>query len=374
MAPTSAAITVLLMFLLPRHLVAIPHHFIMKVAPECGPNVKSVAKINIVTDLHITGFARCKDGKKYEFRSSNRVNHFLEVSYAGSGCVFFKMDSSNVYTVPIFIQWGSPASPLQTSEEQYQVTCTFDKNGESKSGSKIITDALLAPREIQTNLGPLAKSGYTLDMTNVLGNALPSTVDIGRMVKLTAKSDGRGGESGLRALSCDVVGVKTNKRYSILRAGCGDGMIFNKTAGFTTKGLTSISPYFATFNLFQDEEVFFDCNFTLCRKACDGSSCATVRRKRSMDNDLSGESINGIASNTVNVNAYDDELVGILDPNEPSPCRSSGLWKVLVTIHWEYVMLSLSLTITFLIVILVVKSISTRSVVKEPDMKPTLHM
>ncbi|XP_067665841.1 vitelline envelope sperm lysin receptor-like [Haliotis asinina] len=372
MAPTSAAITVLLMFLLPCHLVAIPHKFILKVAPECGPSVNSVAKINIITDLYITGFARCKDGKKYEFRSSNKVNHILEVSYAGSGCVFFKMDSSHVYTVPIFIQWGSPASPLQTSEEQYQVTCTFDKNGESKSDFKIITDALLAPREIQTNLGPLAKSGYTLDMTNVLGNALPSTVDIGRMVKLTAKSDGRSGESGLRALSCDVVGVKTTKRYAILRAGCGDGMIFNKSAGFTTKGLTSISPYFATFNLFQDEEVFFDCNFTLCRKACDGSSCATVRRKRSIDSDLSEERITGIASNTVSVD--DDEHMGILDTDGRSPRRSSGLWKILVAIHWEYVMLSLSLTITFLVVILVVRSISTRSVVKKPDMKPTLHM
>lgn len=30
---------------------------------------------------------------------------------------------------------------------------------------------------------------------------------------------GRDGESGLRALSCDVVGVKTTKRYAILKAG-----------------------------------------------------------------------------------------------------------------------------------------------------------
>nr|UNY67748.1 VEZP21 [Haliotis tuberculata] len=362
------------MLLLPCHVVAVPHKFILKVAPECGPTVKSVAKINVITDLFITGFARCKDGKNYKFSTTDNVNHLLEVSYAGSGCVFFKMDSSNVYTVPIFIQYGSPTGPVQTSEEQYQVTCTFDKNGQSKSGFKVVSDALLAPREIQTNLGPSSKSGYSLDMTDVLGNALPNTVDIGRMVKLTAKSDGRGGESGLRALSCDVVGVKTTKRYAILRAGCGDGMIFKKTAGFTTKGLTSVSPYFATFNLFQDEEVFFDCNFTLCRKACDGSSCATARRKRSMDIDLSGERIDGIASNFVNVAADDDELEGVLDPDEPSPNTGSGLWGFLVAIHWEFVMLSLSLTITFLGIILVVKSISARPVLKEPDMKPTLHM
>nr|ACX37431.1 vitelline envelope zona pellucida domain protein 21 [Haliotis rufescens] len=373
MAPTAAAITVLPLFLFPCLLVAIPHKFILKVHPECGPNVKSVAKVKIVTDLHLTGFARCKDGKNYYFQTFNYVNHELNVSYTGTGCVFFKMGTSSVFTVPIFIQWGSPDSPLQTSEEQYQITCTFDKNGESKSEFKIITEALLAPREIQTNLGPLAKSGYTLEMTDVLGNELPSTVDIGRMVKITAKSDGRDGESGLRALSCDVVGVKTTKRYAILKAGCGDGIIFDQKAGFTTKGLTSVSPFFASFNLFKDEELFFDCNFTLCKKACDGSSCATARRKRSMDNDLSGERVENIASNAVNVEMDDSvvKLTEIPGPAErPSP-TGDLYWRVLATMHWEYAMLSLSLTITFLVVILVVRSVSTRPIAKEPDIKPT---
>ncbi|XP_071097068.1 vitelline envelope sperm lysin receptor-like [Haliotis cracherodii] len=375
MAPTAAAITVLplSLFLFPCLLVAIPHKFVLEVLPECGPNVKSVAKVKIVTDLHVTGFARCKDGKNYNFQTMNNVNHELNVSYTGTGCVFFKMGTPNVFTIPIFIQWGSPESPLQTSEEQYQITCTFDKNGESKSEFKIITEALIAPREIQTNLGPLAKSGYTLEMTDVLGNELPSTVDIGRMVKLTAKSDGREGESGLRALSCDVVGVKTTKRYAILKAGCGDGIIFDQKAGFTTKGLTSVSPYFASFNLFKDEELFFDCNFTLCKKACDGSSCATARRKRSMDNHLSGERVEDIASNAVNVQ-MDDSVVKITEIPGPAerPSPTGDLyWRVLATMHWEYAMLSLSLTITFLVVILVVRSVSTRPIAKEPDIKPT---
>ncbi len=71
-----------------------------------------------------------------------------------------------------------------------------------------------------------------------------------------------------------------------MRAGCGDGIIFDKDAGFTTEDLDAESPYFPAFSMRDEEEIRFECNFTLCDSVCDGSSCSVERYRRDSITDM----------------------------------------------------------------------------------------
>jgi hypothetical protein len=55
---------------------------------------------------------------------------------------------------------------------------------------------------------------------------------------------------------------------------CGDGIIFNKKAGFEVKGTKAISPYFKVFKLIEatgnTAAVKYRCSFTTCNNTCDG--------------------------------------------------------------------------------------------------------
>ncbi|XP_050416277.2 sushi, von Willebrand factor type A, EGF and pentraxin domain-containing protein 1 isoform X2 [Patella vulgata] len=133
----------------------------------------------------------------------------------------------------------------------------------------------MAPKLILFNSGSVvASSAFQIRLQSVAGRDIVGPIDLNHKVTILATSSGINGEVGLRPVSCDAVGQKTNSRYSVLKAGCGDGAVFEKSAGFITKGRTSRSPYFKTFHLHDDSQLSFECNFTLCFTNCDGDSCA----------------------------------------------------------------------------------------------------
>ncbi|KAL5018404.1 hypothetical protein ScPMuIL_004126 [Solemya velum] len=85
---------------------------------------------------------------------------------------------------------------------------------------------------------------------------------------------------GLQASSCSVVSTSTS--YSVIRGGCGDGLVFNREEGFLTDGTTAISPAFEWFGLEHNDAMRVVCNFTLCEDNCDGTNCEMGRSARDL--------------------------------------------------------------------------------------------
>ncbi|XP_071110558.1 vitelline envelope sperm lysin receptor-like [Haliotis cracherodii] len=262
----------------------------MLVTPECGPDGKVDGKVKVTTDLKAEAKAICRDDKEVPFtKVAQGVSLELPVSYAPSGsspCKFQKRKDTKVYVLKVYVSWGEPGNPVHSEEEEFYVTCTFDENGNQISPNQTVDESLVAPLEIQTHLGKKAVSTFTLTLTDVLGAHLTNKkVPLGRKVVLTASTDGKNNEKGLRPDGCDAIGTLTGRRYAILRAGCGDGVVFGQKDGFVSSGLTSMSPYFSAFDMAGEPSIRFECNFTLCEKACNGSSCSNERRRRSEDDD-----------------------------------------------------------------------------------------
>ncbi|XP_067660136.1 uncharacterized protein [Haliotis asinina] len=258
--------------------------YILKVVPHCGKSISSPAYVTGTTDVDADFRAICKSGRKYVFTNTNndKVNYKLPVKYSGNvntGCVFNRRQNSQVYVITVQISWGRRGAVVHKHNKEYQLSCTFGAKGSDQSPTQRIEGNILAPQIVESFAGSGARSYVKLHLIDVLGRqvyALP----LGRMVQIRAWSNGQGSEVGVRAVGCDAIGATTNKRFAIVRAGCGDGLVFAKNQGFMTAGLNSTSPYFKAFAMHNDPKIRFECNFTMCTSNCDGSSCAIAGRRR----------------------------------------------------------------------------------------------
>nr|UNY67747.1 VEZP20 [Haliotis tuberculata] len=266
-----------------------PAGYIIDVRPTCGADAVADGYVEVVTDLNANAKAICAGGTVHKFSAVDKIKLRLDVSYPGRGrspCVFTKRKGVEVFVITVTVAYGQKGGMLQQKSEQYTVTCTFSAAGGIASVKHTIHEGLTAPSEVQHNTGTESKSTVTLKIVDVLGNDLTgSDLHLVKTVQLKAVSKGEQGEKGVKPVSCDAVGVKTNNRYKVLRAGCGDGIIFRKDQGFTTTGLTSVSPYFPAFNVASDPVLRFQCNFTFCAAVCDGSTCKNDKGRRSTEFD-----------------------------------------------------------------------------------------
>ncbi|XP_046553816.1 vitelline envelope sperm lysin receptor-like isoform X2 [Haliotis rubra] len=272
-----------------------PAGYIIDVLPNCGADAVADGYVEVVTDLNANAKAVCAGGTVHKFSAVDKVKFRLDVSYPGRGsspCVFEKRKGVDVYVITVTVAYGQKGGMVQKKSEQYTVTCTFSAAGGVASVKHTIHDGLTAPLEVQHNTGSESKSTVTLNVVDVLGNDLTgSDLHLVKTVQLKAVSKGEQGEKGVKPVSCDAIGVNTKKRYPVLRAGCGDGIIFKRNQGFTTTGLTSVSPYFPAFNVASDPVVSFQCNFTFCDAVCDGSTCKNDKNRRSAEVDNSHSSL-----------------------------------------------------------------------------------
>ncbi|XP_046547420.1 vitelline envelope sperm lysin receptor-like [Haliotis rubra] len=280
-----------------------PKGYIMEVQPSCGNSTSDSPSISVVTDLKAQARAECANGVFY-FNNVNKAKLTLQVSFKGKNsslCEFVKRAGTPVYVVKVIVVFGEKGRMLALKDQEVTVTCTYEAKKTKQSGTHKVHAALIAPPELQKHQGKLSTTSVlTLELTDILGNNITGqSIDLGRKVQLKATTNGGSKEKGLHPVSCDAVGTNTKKRYAILRGGCGDGIVFNKSAGFIVDGLTARSPYFASFHLGDDLEFSFDCNFTLCVKKCDGSSCATDRRRRESNNAQSDNYIQVATAPTV---------------------------------------------------------------------------
>ncbi|XP_067676534.1 vitelline envelope sperm lysin receptor-like [Haliotis asinina] len=262
---------------------AVPRGYIMQVKPSCGSDGLTDALVTVITDLQAEAQGKCSGSKTVPFTTVDRVHFTLPVSYPKglSPCKFIERgNSTKVYTLKVTVAFGEPGNPLHQVQEEYRVTCTFGPSGKGASKQHKIGDSLIAPSVLKNNVGPGSKATVNLVVSSVTGVDLSATpIKLGRIVSLTATVTTSGSELGVRPTSCDA--ISGQQRYAILRAGCGDGIVFNTADGFFTKGLTTKSPLFEMFTLGGSSSLKFECNFTLCSKNCDGSSCVNGRKRRS---------------------------------------------------------------------------------------------
>ncbi|XP_046567183.1 vitelline envelope sperm lysin receptor-like isoform X2 [Haliotis rubra] len=257
----------------------LPTGYILTVQPNCGSDSSSEASIAILADFDIAAKAVCHNGG-FSFERRDPVHYSLNLVYPGSPsqdkCIFKKKPGSEKFEVTVFVSFGTSSETIHRKGEKYTVTCP---NSNDSNSNQISNDGLTAQEEIH----PVKrnKSKITLHMTDVTGTDLSGqNVHLKSMVLLTATSNGAEHELGIKPVSCDAVSLATSKKYTILRAGCGDGQVLPKTRGFVTSGLVTRSPYFEVFSIDGEEEMKFECNFTICARNCDGSSCTTSRKRR----------------------------------------------------------------------------------------------
>nr|UNY67737.1 VEZP9 [Haliotis tuberculata] len=271
----------LLAVYVPIYVTGLPENFIIKVVAHCGDG-KSNGYIEVIADLSVRVTAKCKNGLQL-FNKTDAAHCILPITFKDNGgarCVMEKREGANVYTTITYVAWGQKGSPIITNSEQYVVSCSFGDYGVKSTATKKALHGLIAPAELQFHKGPKFSSSIHVGIVDVKGAKLGPNIPAQRKIQIKATTDGKDGEVGLRASSCDVVGVNSKERYAVLRAGCGDGIIFRKDEGFKTVGKSSFSPYFVSFHLGDDKNIKFDCNFTTCNTSCDGSSCGTERRRR----------------------------------------------------------------------------------------------
>ncbi|XP_071081178.1 vitelline envelope sperm lysin receptor-like [Haliotis cracherodii] len=277
--------TLLAAIVVGKSLAAFPKGYLLKVTPQCGSSESDEAVIKIVSDLDFKGTAICAGGAKVPFERIDKATALLKVTYGKGGagkCQFNKRDKVRVYVIKVKVAYGEEGSLVYQAEEERTISCTFDSKNSNQTQGSLITAGLIAPSALSNYHGPAATSKLTLQLTDVLGkDMLGRKVWRSRKVQLKGTASGSSGEKGVKPVECDAIGHSSGRRYAVIRAGCGDGIVFPKDAGFITDGLVTRSPFFETFGIENDTALNFQCNFTLCPNKCDGDSCKSVRRRRS---------------------------------------------------------------------------------------------
>ncbi|XP_064613308.1 vitelline envelope sperm lysin receptor-like [Liolophura sinensis] len=257
---------------------------ILHLMSTCPLTLAEAPNIAMKADVPAYILAKCANGDR-EVPTSNGVDFALagsfDQNYDGPNCRFHKKDGINTFTVKVHIGWGEVDTHVMTKSQIKTLTCAYDKSGEAVAKENLIAQWFLSPGEKQTLKGEEETTiQFNLRMVDVLNRPVnEDSVSIGKKVRLLA-TDNLDASTAFRALSC--VAKNNETEYSILRAGCGDGLVIPRTVGFQTTGGAVSSPYFSAFRLSAGFGVQFDCTFTICVGSCDGDSCVNqLRRKRS---------------------------------------------------------------------------------------------
>nr|UNY67731.1 VEZP3 [Haliotis tuberculata] len=277
-------------------------HYVLEINAPCPPAPTGELPVHVVTDLNLLVRVYCKDNYTTVMDSWDNVNYAINAPFRGNSreeCVLNKKIGSNTYVLLVDMEYGEPQTRIRPIVEPYIITCTYDPHSTLTSNEQGIGRGLIAPKEIQANEGKRGASRLKLRVVNIMGKT-PQQLKRGGLVRLATSSDGAGGEKGLRATACNAVG-NNGVHYAILRAGCGDGIIFKQTEGFTTEGLNVYSPFFRIFNLKNSISLGFECNYTLCTKNCNGSSCVNqgARSQRSPDRTYPSDHVIAVSNELV---------------------------------------------------------------------------
>ncbi|XP_064611931.1 vitelline envelope sperm lysin receptor-like [Liolophura sinensis] len=272
---------------------------IVTLTQECPATTSGNPVFRLTADVPAYAEARCKNGRKIFTPDDDGITHILvgsfDVDYSGFGCQVYQKSGSNTFTLDVEYGWGEQDAEVITSTDVETLSCAYDQYGNALSGMETVKDAIMAAQEVQELVGPKNKSvNIDLHVMDVLDETIhEGSIDIGRKIRLYAR-DLSETLSGFQPVSC--VARNDISTYSILVAGCGDGLIIPRKIGFLTHRNKVYSPYFRAFRLQGSPRITFSCNFTICESVCDGDSCSTnVRKRRSMSEML----LKGFSNRTV---------------------------------------------------------------------------
>ncbi|XP_071101020.1 vitelline envelope sperm lysin receptor-like [Haliotis cracherodii] len=223
-------------------------NYIIKVIPHCRTR-GDVALIEIITDVDLSAVAVCSNGSRHHFNSTDFVHFYLPVSYnfTPSVCAFTR-SKANVFKLHIGVSWKDRFYDVTTQKKDFLITCTFDPHKSHMGPTSASSEQLIAAKEIQSHQGPQSDAEEVfLKLVDTRNETLAAAVPLSKKVRLVGEVRGSSLGSGLKPVACDAVGVQQGQRYAILRAGCGDGIVFAKDIGFITEGNKTYSPVFEVF-------------------------------------------------------------------------------------------------------------------------------
>ncbi|ESO98449.1 hypothetical protein LOTGIDRAFT_159256 [Lottia gigantea] len=251
---------------------------IIDVTIDCGANeAANSAVLNILTDVDISAIAKCKNGEK-SFITTDSVHYTLPATLTTRDnlCELNQKDGSDNFDIEVEVHYGELDGLILTKTKLVTVVCTYSDHGKDDSGQHSIRDGPQAYIEKQSIVGgSVPKAELSLSIQTVDDQDAVGSIALDRRYSLFGSYTGAQQNVGLKPVSCDAIS-DDGERYAVLVAGCGDGLIFDRTDGFVTTGKTFRSPYFFAFHLAHSANLNFDCNVTLCTPNCEGTSCETV--------------------------------------------------------------------------------------------------
>ncbi|KAL5009614.1 hypothetical protein ScPMuIL_011919 [Solemya velum] len=250
-----------------------PSGFLVKLMSDCeyekSGDELMLAMLTIKSDLprlSITHKAECLENDLY-FDKLDDQTYQLPVFYDikdGAGNCTFRNVSRYLFTMKVFVAYGSPGSYIQQYEEQFTVACGPGYG----TGSAIdfeVDEGFLTPEEITSYTGNFTQN-VTMTVINVLGQDIgKDVIAIGRMIQLRANITGS--SEGILATSCFAIG-DNGIQYQFLRGGCGDGLVMGKSEGFDSSFYEAVSEPFGFFTIEGAAEISFFCNFSVCETRC----------------------------------------------------------------------------------------------------------
>ncbi|XP_050398944.2 sushi, von Willebrand factor type A, EGF and pentraxin domain-containing protein 1 isoform X4 [Patella vulgata] len=251
-------------------------NYILDISVKCGTTKVNNPVVNILTDVAISARARCYGGDQ-TFTTTDKVHYTLPgtLTSAKKTCRWHQRTGSYTYSVDVLVRYGEVGSLILTKDKITTVVCTYDQYGKHASPQHNVLDNFIAPRELGTIIGSTVPSSQLkLSIQDVHNDDVKGDMNIDRKYTIYGIYNGPSKGVGLKPVHCDAVS-SSGKRYAILRAGCGDGLVFRKQDGFITSGKTFRSPYFEGYHLDDSKSLSVECNVTLCTN-CGGSSCDTV--------------------------------------------------------------------------------------------------
>lgn len=284
-----------------------PADYVYNVSYTCGTLVSgadfdaSGAGVTIKTELYVIAEIKCANAVTHHIRLMDPTNIdtlSANIYYTNDGngtigtdCFFFQShNESNMYVVEMNVYWGYSNDSLMHEYEAYTITCSTEglSTNNTVPERTIDDNGIRITADLEGHIGDGYSGLSSLVLVDVLGRPITgNTITMQKKVMLQLSIDGSGGKLGVMPYWCEAYNSDNTQTYRILSAGCGDGIMFPITVGFTTKGLTATSPHFKVFGLLEalgnTATVSYQCAFSTCAAACDGSSCA-IRNKRSIKN------------------------------------------------------------------------------------------
>ncbi|XP_063399040.1 vitelline envelope sperm lysin receptor-like [Mytilus trossulus] len=279
--PFTTLICVLFVFFIKSQIESLPQGIVVDFDIECGESVNDTANITFLTDVdYITPVALC-NGSEVILTPIDDFRSTINASYPGGqdvGCIFLRTygPGIDVYSVNIEVAHNVNGSLIQNADDVYSLTCSFGDEIDGHANARKIDDSHFPPKALTDIKSTNISTNLTLDVVDYSGVSLTGKlIPLGKTIRLKGEISATSNETAFRAFSCQAISYDGIETLNILIGGCGDGLIFKKTNGFTTTGSVTFSPFFKAFRMRGNPYIKFQCQFTACQQdgGCNGSTC-----------------------------------------------------------------------------------------------------